>query len=260
MEETVKSYVQIHKMSVNLAEMRKARNKKKITDKAYQKERKSVETKLAKYTIQPQDAKKLADRGMRYFIGQLESRFKNPKTNQSCFFDLPFCMQGLALDIMYQIGPGKFDQYKKFKAALLARDFETAVKESKVYIDKKAKTVSLDRERRKKRLLRVMKITQAHKNNPEAIPSLIKEDYCQNVPAHSWRKKYGIPYLYLERKVNMPKELPCEVDMANGELEHMKLCRARATESIRSQSAISQVQSIKTKIVKLSRKVTSKDR
>ena len=65
MEESVKSYVKIHKMSANLAEMRKARDKKKITDKAYQKERKSVETKLAKYTIQPQDAKKLADRGMR---------------------------------------------------------------------------------------------------------------------------------------------------------------------------------------------------
>ena len=232
MEESIKAYVQMHKMSAKLAEMKKAKNKK-----AYKKEKKQVEAKLAQYTIQPQDAKKLADRGMRYFIGQLESRFKNPKTNQSCFFDLPLCMQGLALDIMYQIGPSRFANYKKFKAALLARDFETAVKESKVYIDKDAKTVSLNRERRKKRLLRVMKIAQAHKNNPNAIPQLICQDYNATVPAVSIRTKWGIPYPYFEKALNRNPDLACELSMAQGEYCHMKLCQKKALEAIKSKAS-----------------------
>ena len=231
MEESIKAYVQMNKMSANLAEMKKAKNKK-----AYKKEKKQVETKLAQYTIQPQDAKKLADKGMRYFIGQLESRFKNPKTNQSCFFDLPLCMQGLALDIMYQIGPSRFANYKKFKAALLARDFETAVKESKVYIDKEAKTVSLNRERRKKRLLRVMKIAQAHKNNPNAIPQLICQDYNATVPAVSIRTKWGIPYPYFEKALNRNPDLACELSMAQGEYCHIKLCQKKALEAIKSKA------------------------
>ncbi len=234
-KESQKSYDKMKALSKALAEKCEKLKKGTIGKKEVEKERKMVKAELARYAIQPLDALRLAEKGMRSFIGMLEKQIVNPKTKKSVLFELPFCMQALALDVMYQIGPAKFTNYKKFKAALLARDFDTATKESKVYLNKEKKTVSLNRERRKKRLLRVMKIVQTNKNNPACIPNLIKEDYCQNVPETSWRKKFGIPYIYMERAINQPIEVPCEIILARGELDHVRLCRQRAIKAMKSQ-------------------------
>lgn len=223
---------------------------KKLSQKeainVYTKMTKMSDEELENYTIQPQDARALADKGMKFFIGKLQDQIQNPKTKESVFFELPLCMQALALDVMYNVGVGYYSEkekkhkgfmaYKKFKAALLSRDFETAMKESKVYVDKNAKTVNLNRERRKKRLYRVMKIVQANKNNLNMIPQLICQDYDATVPAVSIRKRWGIPYPYFEKALNRDPDLTCELSMAQGEYCHIKLYQKRALEAIKSKS------------------------
>lgn len=223
---------------------------KKLSQKeslnVYTRMTKMTDDELENYTIQPQDAKALADKGMKFFIEKLQNQIQNPKTKKSVFFELPLCMQVLALDVMYNVGVGYYSEkekthkgfmaYKKFKAALLSRDFETATKESKVYINAKDQTVNLNRERRKKRLYRVMKIVQANKNNLNAIPRLIYQDYDANVPAVSIRKKWGVPYPYFEKALNQDSDLTCELTIVQGEYCHIKLHQKKALEAIKSKS------------------------
>lgn len=257
-EESQKCYDKMKALSKALAEKYEKLKKGTISKKEVEKERKIVKTELVRYTIQPMDALKLVEKGMKSFIGVLEKQIVNPKTKKSVFFDLPLCMQALALDIMYQIGPNRFEKYKKFKAALLARDFETATKESKVYLNKEKKTVSLDRERRKKRLIRVMKIAWANKEKPRLLKSLIEKDYAQNVPALTIRRTAkGIPYPYWERSANQEREVPCELKMAIGEINHMDLCRQRAIETVKNQkntTSTNSVKNTKTSVQKMSRR------
>ena len=226
---------------------------------------------LKYYAVSPEDALKLAGKGMRCFIEALEKQLVNPKTKKSILFDLPIPMQALALDVIYNVGPGMvnsqtgkssgFKSYKKLKEALIARDFNKATEEAKVYVDRKTKAVNLDRERRKKRLVRVMRIVHAYKEAPSKIAVALQKDYEANVPALSIRKKAGIPYPYAERSLNQKADLVAENEIAKGELERMRRCRERILNRSKTKTSATQaIQTLKTKAVAFAKNINNQGR
>ena len=163
---------------------------------------------LAKYTIRPADAEKMARRGMKEAISDLAQVFKNGN-GTSAFYDLPLCMQALCLDVFYNVGRGNFAEYKKFQAAIRERRFDSAVKQSIVYVDADKHT-NLKREWMKKRLLAVMRLVQAHPTlQPMLIKKLVEQDYNRSTPATTRTLKQS--------------NLAGEISMALGELALIRL-------------------------------------
>ena len=121
---------------------------------------------LQQYRISVKDANRLMNVFARRAITSIAQHFTDPKTNQSFFYDMPLCMQALCLDIFYDVGEDGFKEYKKFRAALKAKNYELALKESVVYTDKKTRHTHKEREYRKKRMMAVMRIAQKYADKP----------------------------------------------------------------------------------------------
>ena len=177
---------------------------------------------LSNYHISQDDAKKMATTTMDQFLTSLSTTFTNPKTKKSFFFELPLCMQALCLDIIYNVGSDGFAKFVKFKKAITARDFSTATKESLVYTDVKNKKFNKNRERLKKRLIRIMKIVQDNfqKKSPQIFASL-QADYRAQVPLKI-------------RLLRGPKECRSEALLAEGELTHIRLHQMRTQANAKS--------------------------
>lgn len=159
---------------------------------------------LKQFTIQLCDAEKMARTDMSKTFNCLERTCVDPDTKKSYFSDLPICMQIMTLDIYYNIGGPKFDNYQKYQAALRRGDFATATKESTVYTNPVKKEVNINRELRKQRSLAVMNIVQNnYKKNISEILKLIAQDHNQA----KLNEKPG------DRKVN----LEAEASLAFGE-------------------------------------------
>ena len=187
---------------------------------------KKNQTDLAQYTITAEDAKKMAIRGMRDSIPKLAKVFATPK-NPASFYGLPLCMQALCLDIFYNVGSANFEKFKKFKAAIQRQDFDTAVKESVVYVDKKKKTTNFKREWMKKRLLAVTRLVQKNSNlRADALERLVTQNYEQTTP--------------LSVRILQRSNLKGELSMAIGELTQIRLQR-REKERARTSQAKSKI-------------------
>lgn len=171
---------------------------------------------LSDYTVSRDDAQKMAKLKMNQFITKLSSVFSNSKTQKTFFFDIPLCMQALCLDIMYNVGVTGFSKFVKFKEAIRKRDYTKATDESRVYVNTETKAVNENRERLKKRLIRVMKIVQNNKTKtPEQISALLKADYRKQVPLQIQIMRGAI-------------EQKSEKALADGELARMRLLKKRA--------------------------------
>ena len=170
---------------------------------------------LSDYTVSREDDKKMAKEKMDEFITELSSVFLNSATKKTAFFDIPLCMQALCLDIMYNVGVTGFSKFVKFKEAIRKRDYVKATDESKVYVNTKTKATNKNRERVKKRLIRVMNIVQNNQNKtPEQISALLKADYKKQVPL-----QVQITRGSMEQK--------CENSLAKGELTRIDLLKKR---------------------------------
>lgn len=135
---------------------------------------------LKKYTIQKEDAERMARTDAFNSIKSLKKILIANNSQQTYFFNLPLCMQTLALDIFYNIGGPKFKNYKKFQAALKRGDFATAVKESIVYTNPAEKKVNIGRELRKKRSFDVMNIVrQNYTKKPTDVLKLVAQNHEQ---------------------------------------------------------------------------------
>ena len=171
---------------------------------------------LSGYRISRKDARKMAKSMLEGFVTKLTTIFTNPKTKKSFFFDLPLCMQALCLDVMYNVGTTGFAKFVKFQKAMTDRDFKTATREALVYTDAKKKTTNKNRERLKKRLIRIMRLVQdnSQKSFPEIYASL-QEDYRNNVPIQI-------------RLLRGTQECRSEARLAEGEYTHIRLNQLRA--------------------------------
>ena len=159
---------------------------------------------LAQYTITAEDAEYLTKKAM---VAELRNtaRILSDANGKTFLYDLPFCMQALAFDICYNVGQGHFKEYKKFKAALLARDYDKALKESLVYTNKKKKTTNKRREWAKKRLLDIMRLVQKNSStDPKNIRQLLQQDYDANTP-------------YSRRLLNRHTKFSHEISIATAE-------------------------------------------
>lgn len=110
---------------------------------------------LKKYFIAPEDAKRIAENHLHTFIDGLRTKYL-PN-----LFKIPIAMQALALDVCYNVGLGKFEQFKNFRAALNSGDYETVVKESSV------KVKNIWREERKSRSFEIAKFAHANRGKKE---------------------------------------------------------------------------------------------
>ncbi|MBR6412839.1 MAG: hypothetical protein IKS41_06755 [Alphaproteobacteria bacterium] len=170
---------------------------------------------LAKYSIRASDAQKMAIMGMRDAILSLVSTFATPR-DKNFFHNLPLCMQALCVDVFYNVGRGNFEKFPKFQSAIRRKDFDEAVKESVVYVDKETRQTNKKREWMKKRLLAVMRVVQA---NPavktDALTQIIEQDYIRNTP--------------LTTRVLGRSNLEGELSMARGEWAHLHRSTAEKT-------------------------------
>ena len=120
-----------------------------------------TDAELKTYTVVAADAEKIALEYSRHSVQELKKIFDTVKGGKA-FFDMPLCMQVLALDVYYNLPPAKFKKYVNFQAALNAGDYAKAVEESRVWANIEKRIVNEERERRKQRLYDVMCIVQNH--------------------------------------------------------------------------------------------------
>ncbi|MDY6408100.1 MAG: hypothetical protein SPL08_05330 [Pseudomonadota bacterium] len=166
---------------------------------------------LAGYTISKDDAKKMAVQGMTDAIQALTQKFATV-SNPKFFHRMPLCMQALCLDVFYNVGRKGFAGYPKFQAAIRSKNYDEALKQSVVYVDKKKKITNEKREWMKKRLLAVMRLVQGHPTMSWAeMAILVKRDYEKNTPA----------LMRLLSRSNLEGEL----SMAKGELSLLAIKR-----------------------------------
>lgn len=171
---------------------------------------------LKQYTISRTKATIMSLKDMHNRILNLRHLFRDDKTQKPIFFDLPVCMQALCLDVIYNRGIAGFTrEYKKFQAAIKRRDFPTAVKESKIYVNAAKRVVNTYRERRKQRFLRILNIVRENKDTSIlVIQKKLSQDYVANVPV-------------LVRLLNGTEDMRSEQALAHGEMEHMRLQKER---------------------------------
>jgi len=186
--------------------------RKAFLDSMTKKDKKSLE----QYTISSKDAEYLGKKAMLKEIRNA-ARFLTREGSKSTFlYDLPFCMQAMAVDICYNVGGGKFQKYKNFKAALLARDYDKALAESVVYTDKKTKATNKKREWSKKRLVDIMRLVQGNASlGAEKIHALLRKNYDDNT---SLGRRMG----------NRHTKLPHEILIATAELECIQNALSKA--------------------------------
>ena len=182
---------------------------------------------IEQYTIKPEDADYLFKKAMLTIIRSTERVLADEKTGKVALYDLPFCMQALAVDICYNIGEGNFAGYKKFKAALKDRNYDTALSESRVLTNKKTKATNRKREWAKKRLLTVMRLVQNNSSlSQEQINRLIEQDYAANTTK-------------VMRALNRHTKLSHELAVATGELCCIResLTRAKQVQQVKKDQA-----------------------
>ncbi len=192
--------VAVFKKGVKLSKFGKAlfmRKMKKMSDEE-----------LKQYTVQRSDAVKMAWKDTVQSIKTLQKTLVG-KDKESYFFNLPLCMQALALDVFYNLGPAGFRKYKKFQAALKTGNFAGAVRESRVYTNKKTKKVNVRREAYKKRSLDVMNVVRLNVALPlPQILNLVAQSHVKAAPKEN----------PLDREVN----LKAEAALAVGEYYHQQ--------------------------------------
>ena len=170
---------------------------------------------LGKYTITAEDAEYL---GKKALVAEIRNtaRILTGPDGKPFLYDLPFCMQALAVDICYNVGQGKFGNYKKFRAALLARDYDKALSESVVYTNKKTKDTNKRREWSKKRLVNIMRVVQQNASQgKEKIDQLLRQDYDANTS-------------FVRQTMNRHTKFWHESLIAAGELEHIQAIQEKA--------------------------------
>ena len=164
---------------------------------------------LEKYTIKAEDAEYL---GKKALVAEIRNtaRILTDPNNKPFLQDLPFCMQALAVDICYNVGQGKFRNYKKFRAALLARDYDKALSESVVYTNKETKDTNKRREWSKKRLVDIMRLVQRNASLGKGkINQILQQDYNANTS-------------FVRQAMNRHTKFSHEILIAAGELEHIQ--------------------------------------
>ena len=178
--------------------------------------KKKTPTNWDQYAITREDAEYLGKKAMLKEIRNAARVLTRDGSKNTFLYELPFCMQAMAVDICYNIGGSGFREYKKFKAALLARDYDKALSESLVYTDKKKKTFNKKREWSKKRLLKIMRLVQGNSSlGEEKIRTLLQQDYDANT---SWKRRMG----------NCHTKLPHEILIATAELECVQNALSKA--------------------------------
>ena len=179
-----------------------------------------TDAELKQYTISAHDAEKLMRTFAENAITKISQTFTDSKTKKSSFYDLPLCMQALCLDIFYNVGEEGFKGYKKFQAALKAKNYTQALKESVVYTNKTLRKTNKEREYRKKRLLAVMQIVQKYANNPAG-------DIIHHVQQDNARHQLpNYPQSVLDQQLSIEKGL------ATAEKAHMMLMQKRAQKAL----------------------------
>ena len=174
---------------------------------------------LEQYTIKAEDAEYLSKKAMLKIMRSTQRILADEKAGKVSLYDLPFCMQALAVDVCYNVGEGKFWTYKKFKAALKERNYEKALAESVVYTNKETKAVNKKREWAKKRLLAIMRIVHDNPSlSQDKINQLIKENYEANTTTSM-------------RMLNRHTKLPHEQSVAIGELYYVKRSLLKAKQA-----------------------------
>ena len=188
---------------------------------------------LGEYTIKAEDAVLLGKKAMLKEIRNTARILSRDDGKSTFLYDLPFCMQALAVDICYNVGSGKFRKYEKFKNALLARDYDKALKESVVYTNKETKATNKKREWSKKRLFEIMRLVQKNASlGAEKIKALLRQNYEANTT--------------LSRRVaNRHTKLPHEILIATAELECIQNALAKARKIQKTQEAAKKVPAAK---------------
>ncbi len=161
---------------------------------------------LMDYSITRGDAEKIAKNFAYQAMHTLDTEFK-----EIHFVDLPIPMQALALDVFYHVGRDSFKKYKLFRSALAQKDYATALAESKVYLNTKTRSVSLKRERRKRRLFRIQQIIQENRTKTQ--------DEIQKLVAQSYKKEMPL----IVRLCDGTTDKAAEDAIIKGELERLKL-------------------------------------
>ena len=173
-------------------------------------------TELATYTIKEKDAANMAKKFLKASIPEVCEFLCPDRSNQTFFYNLPLCMRALALDIFYNLGETKFQEYKKFRTALRHKDYDKATDESLVYTDTKKKKVNKERERRKHQMRDIMCFVWKRSDRPTSeILAELEADCLKRLQSQM-------------DPASCQRELKCEKLLAIGEIEQMKRQRQRS--------------------------------
>ena len=179
---------------------------------------------LAKYTVSREDATKMARQFFKTIVPEA-CRFLSRDDGKTFFYDMPLCMQALAMDVLYNVGDGEFRKFKKFKAALARKDYSGATDEAKVYTNKEKKEVNKNRERRKQRMRDIMRLVQNRSDRPtKEILAALEADCLKQLKGKM-------------DSASCQKEIKCEKLLAIGEIEHIRMMRERSRALVQQKSA-----------------------